>query len=72
MDKGLHPRLQARDARPIRTGVDPVFSALAADQALLATHRDHALTRNWQDHREGHIKPDLLLIYPKPDVSASN
>ncbi|WP_438270874.1 type II toxin-antitoxin system YafQ family toxin [Rhodomicrobium lacus] len=29
--------------------------------------RDHALTGNWAGHRECHLKPDLLLIYDKPD-----
>ena len=24
---------------------------------------DHALTGNWIDHRECHLRPDLLLIY---------
>jgi mRNA interferase YafQ len=45
----------------------PVIRLLAADQALEPRHRDHALTGNWRDHRECHIKPDLLLIYSKPD-----
>jgi len=30
-------------------------------------HRDHALTGDWRDHRDCHIKPDLVLIYRKPD-----
>jgi len=32
------------------------------------SHRDHAMTGNWQDHRDLHIKPDLVLIYQKPDA----
>jgi mRNA interferase YafQ len=44
-----------------------VVTALAHDQALLAKHRDHALTGEWKDHRDCHIKPDLVLIYRKPD-----
>lgn len=28
----------------------------------------HALTGNWKDHRDCHIKPDLVLIYRKPDI----
>ena len=31
--------------------------------------RDHALSGNWSGYRECHIKPDLLLIYRKPDAS---
>lgn len=45
-----------------------VFSLLLSDQTLEAHHRDHALTGNWSDHRDCHIKPDLVLIYQKPDA----
>jgi mRNA interferase YafQ len=44
-----------------------VLSALLADQPLPPRHRDHALTGDWKDHRDCHIKPDLVLIYQKPD-----
>jgi len=40
--------------------------ALANDQLLEPHHRDHALTNDWKDHRDCHIKPDLVLIYQKP------
>jgi mRNA interferase YafQ len=26
------------------------------------------LTGDWKDHRDGHIRPDLVLIYRKPDA----
>jgi predicted ATPase len=28
---------------------------------------DHALSNNWQGYRDCHIRPDLVLIYAKPD-----
>ena len=28
----------------------------------------HALTGDWKDHRDCHVKPDLVLIYQKPDA----
>jgi mRNA interferase YafQ len=40
---------------------------LAGDKPLPEKNRDHALGGEWQDHRECHLKPDLLLIYRKPD-----
>ena len=43
-----------------------VLSALLADQTLESRHRDHALTGDWKDHRDCHVKPDLVLIYQKP------
>ena len=39
---------------------------LARDLPLPASLRDHALTGNWKDHRDCHIRPDLVLIYSKP------
>ncbi len=46
----------------------PVIEALARDVPLEYRHRDHALSGEWADHRDCHVKPDLLLIYQKPDV----
>ena len=47
-----------------------VLAALQADIPLEAKYRDHALTGNWSDHRDCHLKPDLVLIYQKlgPDT----
>jgi mRNA interferase YafQ len=44
-----------------------VLSLLVADAALPDRYRDHALTGDWKDHRDCHIRPDLVLIYRKPD-----
>ena len=43
-----------------------IVTALANDQPLADKHRDHALGGDWKDHRDCHIKPDLVLIYRKP------
>ena len=40
---------------------------LAADAALPHRNFDHALTGEWADHRDCHIRPDLVLIYRRPD-----
>ena len=45
-----------------------ILTALADDQSLAEKHRDHALTGDWKDHRDCHIKPDLVMIYRKPDA----
>ena len=37
----------------------PVLVALADDQPLEPRHRDHALTGDWKDHRDCHVKPEL-------------
>lgn len=40
---------------------------LAADKPLPARYVDHALSGEWKDYRDCHIRPDLVLIYRKPD-----
>lgn len=43
-------------------------SLLAADTTMPEKFRDHPLTGEWIDHRDCHIKPDLVLIYRVPDA----
>ena len=43
----------------------PVVEALANDRPLEGRHHDHALSGEWGDHRDCHVKPNLLLIYQK-------
>jgi mRNA interferase YafQ len=42
-----------------------LVALLANDQPLHEKHRDHPLSGDWKDHRDCHIKPDLVLIYRK-------
>lgn len=44
-----------------------VVNQLAADFPLPHRNFDHPLSGEWSDHRDCHIKPDLILIYRKPD-----
>ena len=44
-----------------------VLDALVADRPLEPRHHDHALTGNWRDHRDCHVRPYLVLIYRLPD-----
>jgi mRNA interferase YafQ len=44
-----------------------VVEVLALDHVLEKRFHDHALTGEWQDFRDCHIRPDLVLIYQKPD-----
>ena len=45
-----------------------VVDLLIADQPLPRRHADHQLTGEWQDFRDCHIRPDLVLIYRLPDA----
>jgi mRNA interferase YafQ len=44
-----------------------VVDMLAADKPLTRHNFDHPLTGEWNDHRDCHIRPGLVLIYRKPD-----
>lgn len=46
----------------------PVLVALASDKPLDPHYRDHDLSGAWAGYRDCHIKPDLVLIYRKPDA----
>jgi len=54
--------------RDIDSLVSEVVLLLAEDKPLSEKNRDHGLSGQWDDHRECHLKPDLLLIYRKPDA----
>jgi len=54
----------ARDAEKLLAAA---LELLVADNPLPTANRDHVLTGNWSGYRECHVKPDLLLIYSKPD-----
>ena len=40
---------------------------LATDAPLPRKNFDHPLSGEWRDHRDCHVRPDLILIYRKPD-----
>jgi mRNA interferase YafQ len=45
----------------------PVVELLANDKPLPRRYGDHALSGEWHNYRDCHIRPDLVLIYGKPD-----
>lgn len=45
-----------------------VVETLAADAPLPRKNFDHSLSGEWSDCRDCHVKPDLVLIYRKPDT----
>jgi mRNA interferase YafQ len=54
---------------------DVLDAALAATVTLLAMDtplpeklHDHALGGEWKDHRDCHLRPNLVLIYRLPDA----
>ena len=49
-----------------------VIALLAGDMPLPAKLRDHALTGNWKDYRDCHVRPDLVLIYRRFNADEGN
>jgi len=52
-----------RHAQDVQQLLAAVLLLLAEDKPLPENCRDHSLVGGWKNHRECHIKPDLLLIY---------
>ena len=65
--RDLKRELAGRFKNVLITDFVSIVELLAADQPLPEKYFDHALTGNWADHRDCHVKPDLVLIYRKPD-----
>jgi len=62
----LHGNPEGATSTTLERDLLPVIEALSKDVPLKPKHRDHALTGNWKDYRDCHIKLDLILIYAKP------
>ena len=56
-----------RHSKDVDLLVSTVIELLLSDRVLPEKNHDHALTGSWMGYRECHVKPDLLLIYRKPD-----
>lgn len=65
--RDLKRELKGRHRQVVTQDLDDLIMLLAADAPLPTHNRDHALVGDWKDHRDCHVKPDLVLIYRKPD-----
>ncbi|WP_273755943.1 type II toxin-antitoxin system YafQ family toxin [Bartonella sp. MM73XJBT] len=65
--RDLKRESRGRYADTLETDLLLVIKLLAENKPLKVQWRDHALTGQWQNCRDCHIKPDLVLIYRKPD-----
>ena len=59
--------LKGRHQNILQNELPALLAALAEDLTLETRFRDHGLTGEWTDHRDCHLRPDLVLIYRKPD-----
>ncbi len=51
--------LKGRFGPQLEQLLTPVIRALAADEPLEPKHRDHAMTAEWKDCRDCHVRPIL-------------
>nr|VFJ63434.1 MAG: mRNA interferase YafQ [Candidatus Kentron sp. FW] len=56
-----------RHGKALDTVLMQVVDLIATDAPLPRRNYDHGLTGNWSDYRNCHVRPDLVLIYRKPD-----
>ena len=53
--------------RQLESLLEPVLTSLVNDMPLLEKYVEHPMSGDWKEHRNCHIKPDLVLVYQKPD-----
>ena len=58
-----------RHGKTLDSDLAQVVDMLKTDMPLPRRNFDHPLSGEWRDHRDCHIKPDLVLIYRKPDTA---
>ena len=56
-----------RHGKKLDTFLMQAVNMLATDTPLPRRYFDHPLAGEWKDYRDCHIRPDLILIYGKPD-----
>lgn len=44
-----------------------ILDVLAADELLRESYQDHPMIGRWNRYRNCHVRPDLILLYRKPD-----
>jgi mRNA interferase YafQ len=54
-----------RYGKDLETILREALGLLIDDRELPDRYCDHALTGEWNDYRDCHLKPDLILIYQK-------
>ena len=58
---------KGRHRSDLEAGLKVIIIRLMSDEPLAERYRDLPLTGKWAGFRDCHVKPDLVLIYEKPD-----
>jgi mRNA interferase YafQ len=64
--RDLRRELKGQYRNVVLADLDPVIGLLLQDAPLPVRLQDHPLSGDLSDHRDLHLRPDLLLIYRKP------
>jgi mRNA interferase YafQ len=59
--------MKGRHRATLETDLRTVMQLLLTDTPLAQKYRDHPLSGDWSGYRDCHVKPDLVLIYEKPN-----
>jgi len=59
---------RGRHRATVEASLAAVLVPLINDEPLPERFRDHPLSGEWAGFRDCHVKPDLVLIYEKPDA----
>lgn len=59
-----------RHARTLDADLSTIVQLLAKDEPLPRRYFDHALSGEWKEFRDCHLRPDLVLIYRKADAAS--
>jgi len=60
--------MKGRHRNTLEADLLAVLRALVGDTPLAEKYRDHPLSGDWSGFRDCHVRPDLVLIYEKPDA----
>jgi len=61
--KDYKRELKGRHKASLQVELLKALQVLLEDDILDNRYFDHALSNNWKDHRDCHLKPDLVMIY---------
>jgi mRNA interferase YafQ len=65
--KDIRRESKGQNLAALNVVLPAILGTLANDVLVPEKYWDHKLTGKWEGCRECHIRPDLLLIYEKPD-----
>jgi mRNA interferase YafQ len=68
--KDLKRELAKPNASRMTETLRSIINLLLEDKPLPAKFKDHALAGALKDFRDWHVRPDLVLLYERPDPKA--